>query len=395
MSITAGGPASLPRDSMANLSARDIVVLGGGPAGAATALELARRGRDVTLLEATPFDGLRLGETLPPEANPLLRRLGVWDAFLATQPLSSPGTVSAWGSPHPVETDFTANPHGSGWHVDRNSFDRMLCDAAASAGANICPGTGARRCTRNPDGTWTVTTSANDPAARAMDAAPRTDAVPVTARFIVDATGRNGLRLDPHDGRDVDDALIAIFLRFAHDGAPRSPDLRTLVESTQDGWWYVAPLPSGETVGVFTVEPDFYVTDGVLLGEQLERAPLTCARVGHARLVASHTAHVSSSLRRAPAGTGWAAAGDAAASYDPLSGFGIVKGLQDALALAEALKSNAWDDYAAAHRRRFAAYAAQRRAYYALERRWPNQTFWRNRVAHPVYSGSCSQMLDS
>ncbi len=360
---------------MGNLSARDIVVLGGGPAGAATALELARRGRDVVLLEATRFDGPRVGETLPPEANPLLRRLGVWDAFLATQPLPSPGTISAWGSPHPAETDFITNPHGNGWHVDRNSFDRVLCDAAARAGADVRPGTAARRCTRKPDRTWTVTTTASGTA-------------PVTARFVVDATGRNGLRLDPNDGRDVDDALIAIFVRFAHDDVPQSRDLRTLVESTQDGWWYAAPLPSGETVAVFTVEPDFYVTQGVLLGEQLERAPLTCARIGQARLVASRTAHVSSSLRRSAAGPGWAAAGDAAASYDPLSGFGIVKGLQDALALADALESNAWDDYTAAHHRRFTAYARQRRAYYALERRWPNQPFWRNRVAHPVFSGS-------
>lgn len=363
------------RDPIAGLSPCDVVVLGGGPAGAATALELARRGRDVVLLEATRFGGPRVGETLPPEANPLLRRLGVWDAFLATQPLPSPGTVSAWGSPYPAETDFTANPHGNGWHVDRNRFDRMLCAAAADAGADVRPGTSARRCTRNPDRTWTVTTTASGPA-------------PVTARFVVDATGRNGLRVDRHDGRDVDDALIAIFLRFAHDGVPRPPDLRTLVESTPDGWWYAAPLPSGETVAVFTVEPGFYVTEGVLLSEQLERAPLTCARVGQARLVASHTAHVSSSLRRAAAGPGWATAGDAAASYDPLSGFGIVKGLQDALALAEALESNAWDDYAAAHRRRFEAYAAQRRAYYALERRWPAHPFWRNRVAQTVSSGS-------
>lgn len=366
---------------------RDVVVLGGGPAGAATALELARRGRDVVLLEATRFDGARVGETLPPEANPLLRRLGVWDAFLGTQPLPSPGTVSAWGSSHPAETDFIANPHGNGWHVDRNSFDRMLCAAAARAGADVRPGTGARRCTRNPDRTWTVIT-ANDPVAGPTDASRVTGSASVTARFVVDATGRNGVRLDPHDGRDVDDALIAIFLRFAHGDVPRTPDLRTLVESAPDGWWYAAPLPSGETVAVFTVEPDFYVAHGVLLSEQLERAPLTCARVGQARLVASHTAHVSSSLRRAAARPGWAAAGDAAASYDPLSGFGIVKGLQDALALAEALESNAWEDYAAAHHRRFTAYARQRRAYYALERRWPAHPFWRNRVAQPVSSSS-------
>lgn len=368
------------------MSARHVVVLGGGPAGAATALELARRGRDVLLLEATRFDGPRFGETLPPEANPLLRKLGVWEAFLAAQPLASPGTVSAWGSAHPAETDFVANPHGGGWHVDRNRFDRLLCEAAAQAGAEIRLGVRALRCERDANGTWAITTS-SDAAARTAGAVPAVDpvpaavdTVPVTARLVVDATGRNGLRLDPHDGRDVDDALIAIFLRFAHDAGPRSPDLRTLVESTPDGWWYAAPLPSGETVAVFTVAPDFYVTEGVLLGEQLERAPLTCARIGQARLAASHTVHVSSSIRRVPAGKGWAAVGDAAASYDPLSGFGIVKGLQDALALAAAHDANALARYAATQRERFTAYARQRRAYYALERRWPNHPFWRNRA---------------
>jgi flavin-dependent dehydrogenase len=360
MSNTTGASASLPAPN-----ARDVVVLGGGPAGAATALELARRGRDVLLLEATRFDGPRFGETLPPEANPLLRRLGAWEAFLATHPLASPGLISAWGSPHFAETDFVANRHGSGWHVDRNRFDAMLCEAAANAGAEIRSGVRALRCERDTDGAWAVTTSDS--------------AAPLKARFVVDATGRNGLRLDPRDGRVVDDALIAIFLRFAHHMAPRPPDMRTLVESTEDGWWYAAPLPSGESVAVLTLDPDFYVSPGIVLGEQLERAPLTCARVGRAELVESHVVHVSSSLRRASAGNGWVAVGDAAASYDPLSGFGVVKALQDALALAESLDAGTLDDHRSSHARRFAAYARQRRAYYALEQRWPDRPFWRRR----------------
>ncbi len=139
--MTSAAPLAYP-------SAYDVAVLGGGPAGAATALELARRGRSVVLLEATRFDGPRVGETLPPEANPLLRRLGVWDAFLASGPLESPGIVSVWGSPRPSETDFIANRHGPGWHVDRNAFDALLCAAAADAGADVRTGTRALRCTR-------------------------------------------------------------------------------------------------------------------------------------------------------------------------------------------------------------------------------------------------------
>src|SRR5262252_518354 len=75
----------------------DAVVIGGGPAGAIVALALARRGWNVCLFESTAFDGERYGETLPPEINPRLRELGLFDQFRAMNPLESPGIVSDWG----------------------------------------------------------------------------------------------------------------------------------------------------------------------------------------------------------------------------------------------------------------------------------------------------------
>lgn len=343
----------------------DVAVLGGGPAGSATALELARRGRDVVLLERSRFDGPRFGETLPPEINPLLRRLGAWDAFRACGPLESPGTISAWGSPVADETDFVANPHGNGWHVDRNAFDAALCELAARARVRVCVGTAVSSCRRHADdGTWTVSTANAEQAS-------------IRARFVVDATGSNGIRLGDANERVVDDTLIAVFLHFAHDDEPPK-DLRTLVEAAADGWWYCAPLPDGRTVAAFFVEPDFYVEEGVGLSEQLRNAPLTFARVGRARLVGSHVVRVSSSIRTRVAGNGWAAVGDAAASYDPLSGYGITKALQNASAVAGAIARGdlaAYDDGA---QRAFAGYVRQKRAYYAMERRWETP-FWKNR----------------
>jgi 2-polyprenyl-6-methoxyphenol hydroxylase-like FAD-dependent oxidoreductase len=352
----------------------DVAIVGGGPAGAAVARALALRGRDVVVLEATAFGGPRFGETLPPECNPLLRALGVLDALAASGAVDSPGTVSAWGAGAPAETDFVANPFGGGRHVDRNAFDAMLCAAAASAGATIRTGARAVRCSRaGEDGAWRI----------AVDGA---GGEPLAARFVVDASGRNGVRLGEHDGRVVDDALVAIFLRFEHAGAPPA-DLRTLVESAPDGWWYCAPLPSGETVAAFFTDPQLYRDEGIGLAEQLAQAPLARERIGAARIAASHVVHVPSSVRARAAGDGWAAAGDAAAAYDPLSGFGITKALRDAGALAAAVdgalrgEPAALDAYAAGVRRAFDAYAAQRRAYYALETRWPERPFWKKRGA--------------
>jgi flavin-dependent dehydrogenase len=233
----------------------------------------------------------------------------------------------------------------------------------------VFTGTAVSSCRRDAaDGTWTVSTSSADGA-------------PLRAQFVIDATGRNGVRLDDMDGRIIDDTLVAVFLQFAHED-DRLKDLRTLVEAAADGWWYCAPLPDGRTVAAFFVEPDFYVDEGVALSEQLCAAPLTCARIGRARLVRSDIVHVSSSIRKRVAGDGWAAVGDAAASYDPLSGYGITKALQNASDLADAIVRDDLGSYNDTAQRAFAAYVRQKREYYAMERRWETP-FWQNRRQSP------------
>jgi len=61
----------------------DVVVLGGGPAGCATALFLARAGISrVLLVESTRHRDFRVGESVPPDIRILLDELGLWDEFL-------------------------------------------------------------------------------------------------------------------------------------------------------------------------------------------------------------------------------------------------------------------------------------------------------------------------
>jgi len=86
------------------------------------------------------------------------------------------------------------------------------------------------------------------------------------------------------------------------------------------------------------------------------------------------------------AGKAWAAAGDAAAAFDPLSSYGLTTALwsghQAALAAAAALAS---DDaplaqYAAGLRSAVGRFLAEQRAVHALERRWPSLPFWQRRA---------------
>jgi len=337
----------------------DVAIVGGGPAGAVSALCLARRGFRVALVEATRFEGERYGETLPPEINPVLRELGLWDAFSELRPVQAPGILSAWGAGLPAEQDFISNAHGSGWHIDRNRFDAMLGFEAGRAGVAVFVGCKALP-SRHPAGHWQVGN--------------------IDAAFLVDASGRTGLRLSEEHSYETDDRLLAIVLWL--EGA-EATDLRTLIETTPQGWWYTAPIPDDRSVAMFFTDPEIYNGQGIVLGEQLEFAPLTARRLQSSRILTSRVVDVPSACRLTLSGDGWLAVGDSASAYDPLSGRGIFKAFRHGMGAADAIASGRPDEhaeYAARVRREFDEYVRQRRMYYASERRWPESVFWGKRT---------------
>ncbi len=64
------------------MSRYDVIILGGGPAGSATAIICAQHGLQVALLERDKFPRNRPGETLHPGVEPLLGQLGVLEEIL-------------------------------------------------------------------------------------------------------------------------------------------------------------------------------------------------------------------------------------------------------------------------------------------------------------------------
>ncbi len=320
-----------------------------------TALCLARRGLRVALLEATRFEGDRYGETLPPEINPVLRELGLWDAFAALDSVPAPGIVSAWGANSPTEQDFISNAHGSGWHIDRNRFDAMLCREAVVAGATVFLDCMAQP-SRTSGGGWRIGG--------------------VNAAFLVDASGHTGLRLDEEHAYEMDDRLLAIAVRLS---GTQSPDLRTIVETTSQGWWYTSPIPNGQTMAMFFTDPVIYANEGIVLGEQLEHAPLTAHRLQSGTMLSSRVLHAPSACRLKMVGDRWTAVGDSASAYDPLSGRGLFKAFRHGAAAADAITAGRMDGYVARVRREFEEYVRQRRMHYASEQRWPESIFWRKR----------------
>ena len=221
----------------------EVVVVGGGPAGAAAAITLARCGRSVLVLEREAKFGQRIGEGLPPEANPILQSLGVWDSFRAQGHLPSFGNRSIWSSPNVEERNFLFNPYGNGWHLDRQAFQTMLLEGARLEGSHVC--CGARL----------IGTSTNALGCRVRLATSECTAE-VAARFIIDCSGRAAQVAIANGGHRIRiDELAAAFVRCRPLNAT-DEDSATLVEAAPDGWWYTARVPGGKRVIVFLTDGD-------------------------------------------------------------------------------------------------------------------------------------------
>jgi flavin-dependent dehydrogenase len=361
-----------------------VAILGGGPAGCATALSLLAAGigpDELVLIEASNYTHERIGETIAPDSRQLFAELGVLEAFLREGHEPCHGSASSWGSDELGYNDFVFSPYGHGWHLDRRRFDAWLAAEVQARGVEckqglrfldvIEPGT---------DGALLVLGDARGERER------------VHVRFVVDATGtrsRYACRMGARR-RDLDRLVsVAAFFRL-----PEGAEFlrRTVLEAVEYGWWYVARLPDRRiAVALATSHALFKQRRFDRPREWL--AALVGTRHVVAQLTACEPEPGSLSICTAPSfvldrayGDHWLAVGDAACAYDPISSQGICKALAEGLSagsrIAEFLAGRG-DALATAQReleQRFDAYARVRSHYYRLEQRWPDAPFWRERA---------------
>lgn len=347
----------------------DVLVAGAGPAGAVAATLLARKGYRVVLADGVDPARHKIGEHLAASAVHLLRRLRI--DFPPERHVPNGGILSCWGSEALIATDSFNDPEGPGLLLDRTAFDAALRANAVAAGAEFRP---ANVASVRRDQGW---------------CAMLQDGSAVAARWLVDATGRRAY-LARHLGveRHRDAGLVAIY-RIGVSDRPRLH--RTMIEAAPNGWWYAADLPDGRSIagfhlGIadaagFTKHPDAWLRaldETIHIKTRFPSAHFT-TRLAAVEAGGGYLTRFS--------GEGWLACGDAALSFDPVSGYGMLAAIhQGALAsdyIAAALEGQptAPADYSSPFGRLRATYCWRHRDVYWSERRWRSMPFWSSTIA--------------
>ena len=343
------------------MSAAEVVVVGGGPGGATVATLLARRGRQVVLVERSPAWRWRAcGVFSSPAAVTALRRAGVDEGVLrsATRPVTAMRVEADDGTAFRLTYGGDGSLDRSAVGFDREALDTALLDMARAAGVEVRAGvtlTGAvfgrgrqRLAIRDGNGMDEVETQLLVGA----------DGVRSTVARLAGAV--RPARLGPRIG-----------LTF-HVVDPRSDDIRDARMVLADhAYCGLAPVPGGR------------VNVGIVLGGPTWQRRL--AADGAARVVND----VLAAIPRAPddevdwasaercdpiegaaplghrvarrSGDGWLLVGDAAGFLDPLTGEGLHRALLSAAQAAAAVDAHldgrpgALDDYERAMARRFRA----------------------------------------
>ena len=302
----------------------DVIVIGAGPAGSASAGLLAQAGHRVLVLEKDAFPRFHIGESLLPAGLSVLRRLGVDErdaVFLYKRGAefvcedSGRSRVFAFDESLPSEDRHA-------WHVERARFDTLLRDAAVRHGADVRHGETVRDAGVDDDLAWVETRTAR-----------------FTARYLVDASGQSRL-LARRNGSAVPYDCFgnsAVFTHFTDLGdaavgelEPHN-DIRVVLRP--EGWGWVIPL-SGRRLSVGLVSSgkvDSAELESFVSGPLVTRLTAGATR-GETRVIGNY-----SYRNERPAGRRFAAVGDAACFLDPVFSSGVTLALRGAESLADTL----------------------------------------------------------
>ncbi|NIP99616.1 MAG: FAD-binding protein [Nitrospinaceae bacterium] len=304
----------------------EVIIVGAGPAGCATALFMRQQGRRVLVLERAVFPRDKVcGEFISPAADDLLAQLGVLQAIEESRPVRLKGVaVSSYGKPE-LCIDYPPCPERgrpmTSLSLPRYQLDHLLVRNLRKRGVEVRERHAVDDFLFDDDRVTGV---------RGRDAGNRP--FEFKSSVVVDASGRNGLSLrrlrlkKPQTGP----GKIALAAHWEGVRLPReycymhisSPGYTGMAQVGRDSVNVVlvvdAPLVKGQEIDAFY--------QNTVLQNELRRSLLAGGRLAErVRTVES----LSYAVRPVPCG-GLVLAGDTTGFIDPFTGEGIYLSLRSA-----------------------------------------------------------------
>ncbi len=314
----------------------DVIVVGGGPAGASSAFWLSRGGARVLLVDRATFPRPKpCAEYLSPQASRLLSEMGALDSVERAGAAHLSGMTVRAPNGATLRGDFVAS-HGysafrdRGLALRRTVLDSILLDRARDAGVHVLEATRVADVVRAHGGRVT--------GVQVLREGGGTDTI--SAPLIVGADGLRSViarRLALARTSRLWPRRIALVAHYEHFGDVG--DIGEMHVERGVGYVGLAAVDSGLTNVAMVVPPAAaraVSSDRTAFFERwLRERPQLAGRVAHARRVTPvlATGPFASHARRAWA-PGVALVGDAADFFDPFTGEGIYSALRGGELLA-------------------------------------------------------------
>ena len=338
----------------------DVIVIGGGPAGATTAALTAEAGRRVLLLERESIPRFHVGESLIPECYRTLKRLDLIERLEASaftpkysvQFVSDGHKYSApfYFTEHPPYVDEGGAPKT--WQVERGEFDKMLIDRAVELGATIRSDAQVMGVVFEDSDGNEVPPSLD---ARAVGVKVRfkSDASgevrTIKSRVVADASGQSAYLSNRLKIREGDDRLKKATVWTYWENARRDPgrdEYATIIFQTEGkrSWFWFIPLQDNVVSVGCTGDLDDLFGDGATPEQaylrELSRCPALQDRLADATNLHGYRSTKDFSYYSSQAaGDGWVLVGDAFGFIDPCYSTGVFLALHGGMMAADAINN--------------------------------------------------------
>jgi len=324
------------------ITSHDVLIIGGGPAGASTASILAEHGHKVLIIEKAKFPRYHVGESLIPFTFGPLERLGMipkmrGSHFVKKYSVSFVQPDGHRSQPFYFHTRYDKETIAQTWQVNRSEFDQMLLDNAREKGAEVMEETTVIQLLKNDSGRVIgVEVKTKDGQMKHLHAA-----------LVVDASGKEAFASNRQGWRIGDPYLNKVAIWTYYKGSKRAEGMdeggTTIAFVPEKGWFWHIPMHD-DMVSVGIVAEGKYLTRGGIkdmkemfyreIGENqwIKENLSTGTCTGEFWITSEYSRH-----SKYGASPGLLLVGDAFAFLDPVFSSGVMLAIKSGVMAADAI----------------------------------------------------------